>query len=106
MKKQHEFDYLKNIIKEVSSDFDFLERYEDIKNIPNIESILKWREYQFSFELSFGSSERDYLNIYFICFKHKIEILSASIFKSSESIPIILEAIKQLAINESKILNS
>ena len=102
-----EYDNMYSRIKSIYSDFSISKGldFNKILELDRIHTILRNREYQFSFEFNFGSMERDFLNVYFITGYGKIEFLSASVFKNEDSIRRIMQAMKDLIECESVILN-
>ena len=103
-----EFDDMYSRIKEVYSDFSISKGldFNKIFVLDNIKNIVINRYYQYSFEFSFGSMERDYLTVWFHTDADtKIEFLSACVFKSEDSVNNILRAMRVLANREQAILD-
>lgn len=103
-----EFNDMYSRIKEVYSDFSISKGldFNKIFVLDNIKNIVVNRYYQYSFEFSFGSMERDYLTVWFHTDADtRIEFLSASVFKSEDSVNNILRAMRVLANREQAILD-
>lgn len=102
-----EFDDMYSRIKEVYSDFSISKGldFNKIFEIDNIQNIVVNRYYQYSFEFSIGSMERDYLTVWFDTGSDKIEFLSACVFKSEDSVLNIMQAMRVLVEREKAIID-
>ena len=103
-----EYDDMYSRIKEVYPDFSIHKSldFNKIFEIDNIYNIVTNRYYQYSFEFSIGSMERDFLTVWFHTNADtKIEFLSACVFKSEDSVSNIMRAMRILIEREKSIID-
>ena len=102
-----DFDDMYSRIKEVYSGFSISKGldFNKIFEIDNIQNIVVNRYYQYSFEFSIGSMERDYLTVWFDTGSDKIEFLSACVFKSEDSVSNIMRVMQILIEREKAIID-